>query len=165
MGARLNALYDALEETLGARYDGKITFQRGASDANQNDAPPRVVWVPTQGVFTPPEKASRKNRQVFVRNPVIQARCWGKDADEAEQLVHDLAWELYRTAWGAIELLGEEWPPDAATHNGVLVIVTFIPHIPVEEPEKRTVKATSFEKDASGSAVDDGYIDWGEGES
>lgn len=161
---RITALFSELETKLKAlpAYKDTITFRLGADERAQEDAPPRIAWVLTQATFSGAEKRARSTRRLITRRLQVAAVCWGKDLDELEQLLHDLIWTLHKTTWGSLELVGETWPEQQATHHGLVAVLTFAVQIPVEEPALPTTKITTIENDTTGSAQGDGLLDWGE---
>lgn len=161
---RITALFAELETKLKAlpAYADTLTFRIGANERAQQDAPPRVTWVLTQGTLAFPEKKTRATKRLYTRRLQVAAVCWGKDLDEVEQLLHDLVWTLHASTWGSLQLVGETWPEQHDMHHGVVAVLTFEVHIPVEEPALQTTKITTIENDTTGSAQGDGRIDWGE---
>lgn len=167
MPARLSALIAELESGLKAlpAYAAPnipITFGLGAKEVRTNGGPPRIIWVPTSAAHSAPGKDKANPRRCFTREVGVVAHCWGESLDATEQLVHDLIYRLHKSAWGSIQLGGEEWPDDAHVELGLVALVRFVAHVPVETKTYQTVVLTTVQKDTTGSTPGDGNIDWGE---
>lgn len=164
MPARLSTFLTELETRLKPLYlaPNDLQFRRGASARDHNDGTPRIAWVVGEVRHLPPEHAGRKNKRVLTRQVNVAARCWGKDFEETEQLVHDLIVAVHQAAEGSVLFVGEEWPEPETSDLGDLGVVTFAVNVPVEEAPRPTVVPTTYEMDSTGAAQGDGFLDSGE---
>lgn len=164
MPARMSTFLAELATKLAPLFDPsrKLTVGFGSSNIAHHDAPPRIVWVPIDGRFASAEKSQKNPKAYLTRVPMIAAHCWGETYDATEELVHRLLGVIHLASHGSYELGGESWPLDDDGHHGTLAIVTFGIKVPVVGPTLGTVKPTTYQRDTTGSAQGDGYLDWGE---
>lgn len=168
----VSTLLAELETKLKELYPS-IRFGLGEKDlARQDLAPPRIIWIPTTAKHTSAEKQKTNPRRLLTRAPSIVAHCWAADTsqdatpmthyDACEALVHNLIVALHKSAWGSIEMGGEEWGQSDHANHGHVALVTFIPKVPVVEQAYVTVQATQLQPQTVGSVAGDSNVDWGE---
>lgn len=168
MSGRLSALFDELEKRLGAAYGGRLTFGRGAKALDQNDAPPRVVWLYPQAGHAPAQKVRDENnrrpleRAILTRQVQVIAHCWGADLDATEQLVHDVIAATHGLAWGSVGFGGEQWQPSSNAELGEVALLTMSVDIPVMRRPLQAVTPTALALDITGAVPGDGVIEGNE---
>jgi hypothetical protein len=161
MAGKITDLVAELQTALAALHAG-VVFGFGAKDLDVHASPPRIVWVPTSVQHQAPEKRTTNPVAILTRRVQMVAHVWGADYDDTEAMVHNLLVRLRATAWGSIEMLGEEWiQPDNIDH-GHAALVTFALSLPVHKRTYQTVQATTLEPNTTGATAADGTVEWDE---
>ena len=143
----LSEIIDELERQVTAigegRVDGTIRCYLGGEKLGQQDAPPRVVWVPTTDDVRGAEvhyddavSAQASARPLAQVEETIDAHIWGKDWDEAELLRDIVVNALRATVLAAARVVRGSWPVQdgaAIAQLGRPYILTFQLLVPVQE--------------------------------
>lgn len=68
-----------------------VTYAFGGRGLAVNNAPPRIVWVPSSDEIAPPShRVEPPHRSVRTRQGGIEAHVWGISYDQTEAMVHNL---------------------------------------------------------------------------
>lgn len=137
-----------------------------------NDAPPRVIWVPTRDQFDGALRYSKPPtamtpRSIFTRRAGCQIHVWGagtvvdtnpyKDIAATELLLNRFLYMLRQVAYGAFTLTGGSWLPKAnrgELGRCYLLDVTFdIPVVPAPADDATTSVTLTNVDPMSGTAV------------
>lgn len=170
------ALLLEIENGLRQTYEAqgrKISFGLGAKHLdNQELAPPRIVWIPTTTKHSAASKERTNPKAILTREVSIVAHCWAVDAsanrtpesnfDACEVLVKNLLVQLHKSAWGSIEMSGEEWVAPHHGDHGHAVLVTFVAKSPVQRTTYQTVQLVDVVAETANVAAGDSNVDWGE---
>jgi hypothetical protein len=138
-----------------------IPFFVGEMYINQNDAPPRLVFVPTFDRFDAPMRIGEKRRALKTRVAGLECAVWGPiippdpadpllDFAGTEELVRELVVALdqeLRARFGegeALELTSSEWmTPGQITSLGMVCVIRFALKVPVLVEAPLTGTATT----------------------
>jgi hypothetical protein len=137
----------------------------GGEHLTENDAPPRLVWIPSEDQYEGAEQGGDTRKTVVISWTGFAVHCWGKTHDDAreqrrrllvafDELMHG-AWRVYRSEWLTRERAG--WCTDGEVyvlHVGVREGVDGEPYA-LATPETEDF-------DASGAAAGDGVLTAGE---
>lgn len=97
MASRLRQSLALVEDELP---DLNGRFRHGVLALANLDAPPRIVWVPTQDQYDVGDTGSTNPKALWTRWAGVGAHCWGKDEEVAEELFHQVAAKL-KKAFGS----------------------------------------------------------------
>lgn len=86
-----------------------VTFGIGARYLHLHNAPPRIVWVPTNGGWSPAAKIEPEYKSIRTREPGFDVHCWGVSYDQCEALLHNLTLACYKSAGTAMDVGAERW--------------------------------------------------------
>lgn len=137
----------------GVQSLAALTFEFGPWTEFHQAAPPRVVWVPTDGTIEGAEKGGGpldttqdplgfNPVQILTRRKTVQAHCWGQDHDTAECLA-DVIWcALQSIAPGSYTPRGETHGAPENQTLGWLITLTFELLVPIARTADATVTAT-----------------------
>lgn len=150
--------------TWGVGPTGGIETARwllGWDKVAQHAAPPRYVWVPRRGRYSPPERAGGNPRQLLTRLAELEVHIWGVSFGDTEARLHDLIRGLLVAAPTSVQVLEEDWDAQSVVERGSLVILRLAVKLPIVDVPKRAARAVTIVPDAT-DAAPDGVLQWGE---
>lgn len=120
---------------LNTGRDEPIPSYLGEKYKAQNDAPPRLVWVPTSDTFGPAVRIGANPKSVANRVAGVECRIWGATLADTEALLNDVLVAARRMGGGLLEMRGGEWQTEGELANeGFLYVMSLAVQIPVTEP-------------------------------
>lgn len=111
----LAEIFEAIETELQAL--APVTVRDGGEWLGANDAPPRVVFVPTDEILTGAAElhydgtftATGTSRPLAQRDCTVEVHVWGKDRAATEELVGHTVNAIRRAAGAAYRLASGSW--------------------------------------------------------
>lgn len=113
------------------------SFLVGADKLDNQDSPPRIVWVPgREGIRGPHSQGGdgvRNPRPLRTRHATVQAHIWGIDLPATEVLINHLVAALNDVGHGAWDATGGDWGTGQAstTRLGAVYVLDLEIQIPV----------------------------------
>lgn len=170
MAASIQTFVDAVmgHALLAAGVFPGITYAVGRRAVKENATPPRVVWVPTNGVIAPAlevggarvvgGQAGTRDRQVRTREQHFEVHCWGADVAQTENLVDAVvaaAWDLERGHQAAGSFVWETQTQDGADYAvlGEKVTLEMVAKVPVRTAASQLTQIAA--QDHTGNFVAD----------
>ncbi len=147
-GSRLEQVVAAVTAQLPSAGAG-ITIHIGSEFLMQNEAPPRIVWVPTKDRYGPPRGVGGNPRNVRTRHVGYECHVWGVDYEAAELLADQVQAALYFLYWGVFQVTEGQWPQNLGATAGEVTqfgrnyVFFFTIDIPIAEAGQTTGTATS----------------------
>lgn len=137
----------AVLNDVSARLDPAVTVHVGAEWIRQEEAPPRVVWVPKSESYGPPTPQGGDGitnpAPLWTRRSVVECHLWANDFDAAEALLQAVVRSLHLSlTHHSYQVTSGEWiPSDGTTVNlGVVYVLTLEIMIPITRaPDTTTV--------------------------
>ncbi len=130
------ALYPDIYNAVNGFLPAGVTPYFGAENLSQNDAPPRIVWVPTAGRFGPAQQRGSGQldpRALHTDHATVEAHCWGTDSAGAEALKAAFVLALRSALGPNYRPTGYRWTDPALTQLGRECILTFELDIPITD--------------------------------
>jgi hypothetical protein len=145
-----------------------VTCKLGEEFVADNDAPPRVVFVPSADRYTVQMRSAgtspRTPRSPRTRMAGLKLHCWAaKDAADstayadlsaAELLVHRVVCALHSISHGAVEFEGGEWTPAGLDHHGRVYTLSVRLALPITPPVPTTTSVTVLHVDDVTATMD-----------
>jgi hypothetical protein len=149
--AVLKAVEAVITSACGNAGESCPNFAFGSAEANRQEAPPRIVWVPIAAQRNTKDvtRGHPTERTLWGRTCTIQARVWTETFDGGEKLVRHMMAALQAKWPGSVEYIGEAWDPEDDRSFGFLDVVTFTASMPLRDEPQRTVKPTSVPIDGA----------------
>lgn len=165
MAGPLNSIFAAVEPVVLANLAPTITPTFGHSGAERyiEQAPPRVVWVPTQEDFSPPRGQggdivvdSAKNMNLpggaqpplYTRQINVECDLWGATRDDVETMINAVVSAVHDClSMGSYGIPTARWLlPEEAQKDGEVYRLTFQFLVPVirVRPGETTAVITSI---------------------
>lgn len=143
-----------LEEAASPLMPAGTTWKTGRELVAGQDAPPRVVWA-----YGPADEFSAAwnarvarpayPRVLLTRRATVEAFVWGKDYDQAEEMVNVLVGAIYAVALGSMTIVSGAWADVAFTSAGRAYRLTFTLDLPITEAMPGTGVVTSVPSDVA----------------
>lgn len=106
----------------------------GRHHLGEHDSPPRLVLIPRDDRYAPPERAAlRPGRVLWTRIAGYELVIWGRSLDETESMVTEALTALRDVA--PVNLEGGSWVDEAWTTLGAMYTIRFTIASPVVETE------------------------------
>ncbi len=169
--ARLNANrgVDPTKKPGDAGYIKPIPSYIGEMYVNQNDSPPRLVWIPTTDSFGPPVRIGQTPRALRGRVAGLDCAVWGPidqpspadplaDLTGTEELLRQVVVALHqemRARFGdgeTLDISGAEWlQPGQITNRGMVCLLRLALKVPVlvDAPTTGVVETITITKSIS----------------
>lgn len=93
MSSRLSKILDVIQAGMPAIPD--LAFARGWKAIAENGKPPRIVWKASSDTFGAAMASSFNPKPIMTRFAGVEAHCWGKDEEMAEELAHQVITALH----------------------------------------------------------------------
>lgn len=135
---------------------------------NAQDAPPRLVWIPTTMQFGHSPFVGGDPRQLATRVQRVEAHCWHNDFAQCEWLTSVAQAAIHRAAPGAYELVDGVCMSDQGADvnlRGYVIAFSFDVRIPVLDRAHGTALITATEFDFTQALQGDMVLEAGEEEN
>lgn len=136
----MREIFDAFQASLFANLGDlgiveKPSMGFGARALSENDAPPRVVWVPREGRHDKKQlTAGDRNqavRMIWTRHVLIDLHIWAADETAAEELCNHIVATLEEgLGAGGYSMAGESWQASESTAAGIKMVLSFVLRMP-----------------------------------
>lgn len=156
-------------DRLGLLQQG-LVVDLGVKALAENNAPPRIVWVPGEDSYGPRGAQTGNPAAAATRFAGVRAHVWGRDLLATEQLVHLAVVSILTVALGSIQhgvmgfqghWLTQEERIAGWSRNGEIYVLSFALAIPVLRPALETFTVKNFATEQLGTAGD-GVLECGE---
>ena len=166
---RPKQLFDQVKPRLLALGIQGLSVDYGPEELARHHSPPRIVWCKAGGEILPTDRVGGNPRPLVRRRLRFEARLWGRDDDQAEQLLEETIREVQFLTAGVYRPVSELWPQHAkpeesrlATAKGAHCILSFEVDLYVESRPLMKTKAKLLEFDPAGATPGDGVLQTGE---
>lgn len=150
--SRFSAIVADLTEQLG----GIVSVKRNRTEVVRHAAPPHVVVVRAGGTIDPTQEIGRRDvrsnatRSLHQRTQQCEVYCWGRDYDEAEDLLHNVIVALHHGAQGSYVIgayrdRNEEEDRFSDLLLGELIILSVGVQIPVNDELRKLKQVSVFD--------------------
>ena len=162
---RPGQLFDQVKPRLEALGIQGLSVAFGPDEMARSHAAPRVVWCKSTGTILPTDRAGGNPRPLVRRRVRVLAHLWGRDDDQAEQLLEETIREVHALTAGVYRPIEESWPlHDKPANNkaGAYCVLTFEVELYVESRPTTKAKLKHVELDPTGAVQGDGVLEAGE---
>ena len=142
-----------------------LSLGYGPDELGRSHAAPRMVWCKSTGAILPTDRAGGNPRPLVRRRVRVLAHLWGKDDDQAEQLLEETIREVQALTAGVYRPVEEAWPlhnKPANNKAGAYCILTFEVDLYVEARASTVARINATTFDTSTSSPTDEKLDAGE---
>jgi hypothetical protein len=160
----LSEIFDGVRDSFDALLPG-INWRDGGEHLGAQDAPPRVVWVPTEDTYVASEfhyddstfpPTADNPRPLLLCNATVQVHLWGASRDDAEHMRDVFVAALRAAAGAAFKVLGGFWPVQDAqfiVQAGRVYVLTISFLVPILDAKPGSATLTATVQDVDTSSV------------
>lgn len=162
---RPRQIFDQVKPRMEALGIQGLSIAFGPDELARTSSAPRIVWCKSTGAILPTDRAGGNPRPLVRRRVRVLAHLWGKDDDQAEQLLEETVREVQALTAGVYRPVEEAWPlHDKPANNkaGAYCILTFEVDLYVESKPTQKAKVTNVQLDTDGAVQGDGILQAGE---
>ena len=136
-------LTSALFSALSAELPPGTPLYLGRQHLGEHDVPPRLVLVPTVDAYGGAERAAvAPGRVLWTRQAGYELILWGRDIDEAENMLGEILTALRHLTGVSVQLQGGNWSDDSWLTLGLAYTLRFTVAAPILEAEQFTTLQT-----------------------